>query len=100
MLGVLITSVLAWISRGLNFGYNLIFVFSLQCRVGHSELIGVCEVGPNSLGQGKDHWEEMLGSPRKQIAHWYQLQESTPSLSAASISSTMKGCMTPQQSVE
>ncbi|XP_071792487.1 synaptotagmin-10-like [Asterias amurensis] len=81
---------------------NILFVVAVVDYdwVGHSELIGVCEVGPNSLGQGKDHWEEMLGSPRKQIAHWYQLQESTPSLSAASISSTMKGCMTPQQSVE
>ena len=69
-------------------------------RVGHSELIGVCEVGPDVEGPpGKDHWVEMMTSPRKQIAHWYVLQESTPTLQMASMS-TMKGCMTPSQSGE
>ncbi len=63
-------------------------------RVGHSEMIGVCEVGPDVDGPGKDHWVEMMSSPRKQIAHWYILQESTPTLQLASMSS-MKGCMTP-----
>eukprot|EP00057_Strongylocentrotus_purpuratus_P009722 XP_011664196.1 PREDICTED: synaptotagmin-6 [Strongylocentrotus purpuratus] len=61
--------------------------------VGHSELIGVCEVGPNAPVQGAAHWADMLTNPRKPIAQWYQLQESTPALSVASLSAGLKNCM-------
>ncbi|XP_071484880.1 synaptotagmin-6-like [Diadema antillarum] len=61
--------------------------------VGHSELIGVCEVGPNAPAQGSTHWADMLANPRKPIAQWYQLQESTPALSVASLSAGLKNCM-------
>ncbi|KAJ8031442.1 Synaptotagmin-6 [Holothuria leucospilota] len=61
--------------------------------VGHSELIGVCETGPFCVGQGKDHWEEMMSNPRTPIAHWYQLQESAPSFSAAVVAGGLKNCM-------
>ncbi|CAM9554321.1 unnamed protein product [Lampetra planeri] len=44
-------------------------------RVGHNEVIGVCRVGNDSQGLGRDHWNEMLAYPRKPIAHWHLLQE-------------------------
>ncbi|XP_075766516.1 synaptotagmin-6 isoform X2 [Pelodiscus sinensis] len=44
-------------------------------RVGHNEIIGVCRVGLNAEGLGRDHWNEMLAYPRKPIAHWHPLVE-------------------------
>ncbi|XP_067863296.1 synaptotagmin-6-like [Heptranchias perlo] len=44
-------------------------------RVGHNEIIGVCRVGINAEGLGRDHWNEMLAYPRKPIAHWHPLVE-------------------------
>ncbi|KAG5839972.1 hypothetical protein ANANG_G00211100 [Anguilla anguilla] len=44
-------------------------------RVGHNEVIGVCRVGNEAPGQGRDHWGEMLMYPRKPIAHWHPLVE-------------------------
>nr|XP_033774791.1 synaptotagmin-6 isoform X1 [Geotrypetes seraphini] len=44
-------------------------------RVGHNEIIGVCRVGNNAEGLGRDHWNEMLAYPRKPIAHWHSLTE-------------------------
>ncbi|XP_071942820.1 synaptotagmin-6-like isoform X2 [Antedon mediterranea] len=67
--------------------------------VGHSELIGVCEVGANSPGQGSEHWQEMLQAPRKQVAQWHQLMESTPSLLTGG-NTGLRGCITPQQSTD
>nr|XP_006818684.1 PREDICTED: synaptotagmin-6-like [Saccoglossus kowalevskii] len=68
-------------------------------RVGHSELIGVTEVGPNSCGIGGDHWGEMIAQPRKPIAYWHPLLESVATLNSGSMGS-LKGCMTPQQSFD
>ena len=47
----------------------------LSLRVGHNEIIGVCRVGINAEGLGRDHWNEMLAYPRKPIAHWHSLVE-------------------------
>ncbi|XP_030621767.1 synaptotagmin-9 [Chanos chanos] len=44
-------------------------------RVGHNEVIGVCRVGNDSEGLGREHWNEMLTYPRKPIAHWHPLVE-------------------------
>uniref|UniRef100_A0A8C4NAV9 Synaptotagmin IXb n=1 Tax=Eptatretus burgeri TaxID=7764 RepID=A0A8C4NAV9_EPTBU len=44
-------------------------------RVGHNEVIGVCCVGSDSKGIGRDHWNEMLIYPRKPVAHWHPLVE-------------------------
>ncbi|XP_072407839.1 synaptotagmin-10 isoform X1 [Chiloscyllium punctatum] len=44
-------------------------------RVGHNEVIGVCRVGQDAEGLGRDHWNEMLAYPRKPIAHWHPLAE-------------------------
>lgn len=49
--------------------------FLLFFRVGHNEIIGVCRVGVNAEGLGRDHWNEMLAYPRKPIAHWHPLVE-------------------------
>ncbi|XP_061570791.1 synaptotagmin-10 isoform X1 [Cololabis saira] len=44
-------------------------------RVGHNEVIGVCQAGPDAVGLGRDHWNEMLAYPRKPITHWHALGE-------------------------
>ncbi|XP_059116850.1 synaptotagmin-9 [Peromyscus eremicus] len=44
-------------------------------RVGHNEVIGVCQVGNEAERLGRDHWSEMLSYPRKPIAHWHSLME-------------------------
>ncbi|XP_051679543.2 synaptotagmin-9 isoform X1 [Oryctolagus cuniculus] len=44
-------------------------------RVGHNEIIGVCQVGNKAERLGRDHWSEMLSYPRKPIAHWHSLME-------------------------
>uniref|UniRef100_A0A673H3T1 Synaptotagmin-9-like n=1 Tax=Sinocyclocheilus rhinocerous TaxID=307959 RepID=A0A673H3T1_9TELE len=44
-------------------------------RVGHNEVIGVCRVGNDAEGLGREHWNEMLTYPRKPIAHWHPLIE-------------------------
>ncbi|KAG8507250.1 Synaptotagmin-9 [Galemys pyrenaicus] len=44
-------------------------------RVGHNEIIGVCQVGNAAERLGRDHWSEMLSYPRKPIAHWHSLVE-------------------------
>uniref|UniRef100_A0A672KAH4 Synaptotagmin 9 n=1 Tax=Sinocyclocheilus grahami TaxID=75366 RepID=A0A672KAH4_SINGR len=47
-------------------------------RVGHNEVIGVCRVGNDAEGLGREHWNEMLTYPRKPIAHWHPLIEVRP----------------------
>ncbi|TRY55729.1 hypothetical protein DNTS_010296 [Danionella cerebrum] len=47
-------------------------------RVGHNEVIGVCRVGNDAEGLGREHWNEMLTYPRKPIAHWHPLVEVSP----------------------
>nr|XP_055049100.1 synaptotagmin-9b [Misgurnus anguillicaudatus] len=44
-------------------------------RVGHNEVIGVCNVGNRAQSLGRDHWNEMLTYPRKPIARWHPLIE-------------------------
>ncbi|KAM7329123.1 hypothetical protein ACRRTK_010736 [Alexandromys fortis] len=44
-------------------------------RVGHNEVIGVCQVGNEAERLGREHWSEMLSYPRKPIAHWHSLME-------------------------
>ncbi|CAN0431998.1 unnamed protein product [Lampetra planeri] len=54
---------------------NLIIAVVDYDRVGHNEVIGVCWVGGEAEGMGRDHWNEMLAYPRKPIAHWHLLAE-------------------------
>lgn len=42
-------------------------------RVGRSEVIGKCVVGELSSGPDKQHWIDMLASPRRAIAQWHTL---------------------------
>ncbi|XP_078715415.1 synaptotagmin-9-like isoform X1 [Lampetra fluviatilis] len=56
---------------------NLIIAVVDYDRVGHNEVIGVCWVGGEAEGMGRDHWNEMLAYPRKPIAHWHLLAEPT-----------------------
>ncbi|KAM6450689.1 synaptotagmin-3 isoform 1-T4 [Liasis olivaceus] len=49
-------------------------VMDYDC-IGHNEVIGMCRVGSDADGPGRDHWAEMLANPRKPIEHWHQLVE-------------------------
>ncbi|XP_015282818.1 PREDICTED: synaptotagmin-13 isoform X3 [Gekko japonicus] len=40
---------------------------------GQSHLLGKCSLGLHATGTEKNHWEEMLRNPRRQIAMWHQL---------------------------
>eukprot|EP00066_Takifugu_rubripes_P013338 XP_011602604.1 PREDICTED: synaptotagmin-3 [Takifugu rubripes] len=47
----------------------------LTVTIGHNEVIGMCRVGSDAEGPGREHWTAMLGNPRKPIEHWHQLVE-------------------------
>ncbi|XP_056349747.1 synaptotagmin-13 [Oenanthe melanoleuca] len=44
-----------------------------QDGAGQSHVLGKCSLGLHATGTEKNHWEEMLRNPRKQIAMWHQL---------------------------
>ncbi|XP_074423577.1 synaptotagmin-3 [Larus michahellis] len=51
-----------------------IAVVDYDC-IGHNEVIGLCRVGSDAEGPGRDHWAQMLANPRKPIEHWHTLVE-------------------------
>lgn len=55
------------------FATNMFF-----CRIGSNELMGCTAIGSSFIGIGRDHWLEMLDSPRRPVAQWYPLLESVP----------------------
>uniref|UniRef100_A0A667XQI7 Synaptotagmin 3 n=1 Tax=Myripristis murdjan TaxID=586833 RepID=A0A667XQI7_9TELE len=54
----------------------IIAVMDYDC-IGHNEVIGMCRVGSDAEGPGREHWAAMLANPRKPIEHWHQLVEVT-----------------------
>uniref|UniRef100_A0A8C4ENU8 Synaptotagmin III n=1 Tax=Dicentrarchus labrax TaxID=13489 RepID=A0A8C4ENU8_DICLA len=52
----------------------IIAVMDYDC-IGHNEVIGMCRVGSEAEGPGREHWAAMLANPRKPIEHWHQLVE-------------------------
>ncbi|XP_066498942.1 synaptotagmin-C isoform X1 [Hoplias malabaricus] len=52
----------------------IIAVMDYDC-IGHNEVIGMCRVGSDAEGPGREHWMSMLANPRKPIEHWHQLVE-------------------------
>lgn len=52
----------------------VIAVMDYDC-IGHNEVIGMCRVGSDADGPGREHWSSMLANPRKPIEHWHQLIE-------------------------
>uniref|UniRef100_A0A8D3A771 Synaptotagmin 3 n=1 Tax=Scophthalmus maximus TaxID=52904 RepID=A0A8D3A771_SCOMX len=52
----------------------IIAVMDYDC-IGHNEVIGMCRVGSEAEGPGREHWTAMLANPRKPIEHWHQLVE-------------------------
>ncbi|NXP46892.1 SYT13 protein, partial [Heliornis fulica] len=44
-----------------------------QDDAGQSHVLGKCSLGLHVTGTEKNHWEEMLRNPRRQIAMWHQL---------------------------
>uniref|UniRef100_A0A3Q2Z659 Synaptotagmin 3 n=1 Tax=Hippocampus comes TaxID=109280 RepID=A0A3Q2Z659_HIPCM len=60
----------------------VIAVMDYDC-IGHNEVIGMCRVGSDADGPGREHWTAMLANPRKPIEHWHQLVEVTSPLALA-----------------
>ncbi|KAK4805148.1 hypothetical protein QYF61_021997 [Mycteria americana] len=54
-----------------------IAVVDYDC-IGHNEVIGLCRVGSDAEGPGREHWAQMLANPRKPIEHWHTLVEVSP----------------------
>ncbi|XP_022248749.1 synaptotagmin-10-like, partial [Limulus polyphemus] len=48
-------------------------------RVGANEMLGCCAIGSRCIGLGRDHWLEMLDTPRQPVTQWYPLVDSPPS---------------------
>ncbi|XP_053924812.1 synaptotagmin-13 isoform X2 [Cuculus canorus] len=44
-----------------------------QDGAGQSHMLGKCSLGLHVTGTERNHWEEMLRNPRRQIAMWHQL---------------------------
>uniref|UniRef100_A0A8D0DLH7 Synaptotagmin 13 n=1 Tax=Salvator merianae TaxID=96440 RepID=A0A8D0DLH7_SALMN len=44
-----------------------------QDNDGQNHLLGKCSLGLHATGTERNHWEEMLRNPRRQIAMWHQL---------------------------
>ncbi|XP_059166327.1 synaptotagmin-9-like [Physella acuta] len=65
-------------------------------RIGSDELMGCVAMGPKINGQGREHWYEMLESPRKPVAQWYSLLEHV----TLPTSSNGKCCLRQRQSTE
>ncbi|KAJ8919456.1 hypothetical protein NQ315_016556 [Exocentrus adspersus] len=42
--------------------------------IGNSPLVGSCIIGPKENGTEKDHWNDMIQSPRKTIACWHTIR--------------------------
>ncbi|KAL1509133.1 hypothetical protein ABEB36_003920 [Hypothenemus hampei] len=42
--------------------------------MGSHPLLGTCTIGPKSNGSGKDHWNDMLQTPRKSVYLWHTLR--------------------------
>ncbi|XP_069824190.1 synaptotagmin-13 [Dendropsophus ebraccatus] len=40
---------------------------------GPSHSLGSCYLGSDQTGAGKNHWQEMINNPRRQIAMWHRL---------------------------
>ncbi|XP_076362681.1 synaptotagmin-10-like isoform X2 [Tachypleus tridentatus] len=59
-------------------------------RVGTNEVMGCCTIGNGCIGLGRDHWMEMLDSPRTPVAQWHPLAESIPCCSEMASLSLVK----------
>ncbi|KAJ1182602.1 hypothetical protein NDU88_007789 [Pleurodeles waltl] len=42
---------------------------------GPYHVLGRCHLGLHSVGSERNHWQEMLSNPRRQIAMWHQLHQ-------------------------
>jgi len=42
-------------------------------RVTKNEVIGKLELGHRAVGSAQKHWNEVMSSPRRQIAEWHKL---------------------------
>uniref|UniRef100_A0A8V5GS11 Uncharacterized protein n=1 Tax=Melopsittacus undulatus TaxID=13146 RepID=A0A8V5GS11_MELUD len=49
-------------------------VLDYDC-IGHNEVIGLCRVGSDAEGAGREHWARMLQNPRQPVEHWHTLVE-------------------------
>ena len=58
-----------WGAMGHSMGH------SMGPSIGHNEVIGLCRVGGDAAGPGREHWAEMLANPRTPIEQWHPLVE-------------------------
>lgn len=42
--------------------------------LGHNPLLGCCLIGPGEDGAEREHWNDMISSPRKAVAMWHTLR--------------------------
>ncbi|XP_030745719.1 synaptotagmin-1 [Sitophilus oryzae] len=42
--------------------------------MGSNPLLGCCAIGPKVVGTGKDHWNDMIQSPRKTVFCWHTVR--------------------------
>ncbi|XP_060532007.1 synaptotagmin-5-like [Cylas formicarius] len=42
--------------------------------MGSNPLLGCCTIGPKSSGSGKEHWNDMMQSPRKTVFCWHTIR--------------------------
>ncbi|XP_076370305.1 synaptotagmin-10-like [Tachypleus tridentatus] len=69
---------------------NLVIKVIDYDRVGANEMLGCCAIGSQCIGLGRDHWLEMLDTPREPVAQWYHLVDSAPSFLDLSEKSPVK----------
>ncbi|KAF7280464.1 synaptotagmin beta isoform X2 [Rhynchophorus ferrugineus] len=42
--------------------------------MGSNPLVGCCSIGPKTAGTGKEHWNDMIQSPRKTVFCWHTVR--------------------------
>ncbi|XP_048517531.1 synaptotagmin-6 isoform X2 [Dendroctonus ponderosae] len=42
--------------------------------MGSNPLLGCCTIGPKAVGTGKDHWNDMIHTPRKAVFCWHTIR--------------------------
>ncbi|XP_033127479.1 synaptotagmin-5-like [Anneissia japonica] len=62
-------------SAELKTNYNLEIQVLDYDLVGKNDVVGYVKVGPDCVGPGKQHWNEMVQSVRRPVELWHPLQD-------------------------
>ena len=74
-----------WGAMGHSMGH------SMGLSIGHNEVIGLCRVGGDAAGPGREHWAEMLANPRTPIEQWHPLVEVSGTAAPTAATATAGG---------